>query len=360
MKNNAEIKMENLTDSPWQNTYWFAWMLVNGDKYGAVGTAKEAKVIDLANQLEIILAQASLAEQEKVAVCRDILEETILSFFRKESKGYVQAELFFNDLNIEIKTIADILVLIITIRYMLAPVNTSLRFIPSDDLEFCHSTAKHILDSLGETSIGKLLSTWDNLGVRGCLDVERRFVVSEFTKLRTNLRALDFTMSEFEDNIVLTAFVQEFERRLGQKRKARAGSSLEDVATFLFDYYGFSSHPRPDHFQTDIEVDKWFKCRDGWSVGISCKRTLRERWKQVSSADSHALSRYMIKEIWHLTTYDKDLSDEKLTMLGQQRQVFYLDDRSERYKSAFAHVGMKDYVRPLSTLIEDIRREQRG
>jgi hypothetical protein len=113
-------------------------------------------------------------------------------------------------------------------------------------------------------------------------------------------------------------------------------------------------------FQTDIEVDKWFKCKDGWSIGISCKRTLRERWKQVSSADSHALSRYKIKEIWHLITYDSDLSDDKLTMLGQQRQVFYLNQDGERYKSASVHKGMSDYVRPLSRFIADIRREQNG
>ena len=47
-------------------------------------------------------------------------------------------------------------------------------------------------------------------------------------------------------------------------------------------------------------------------------------------------------------------------MLGQQRQIFYLADDSDRYKSASAHIGMKDYVRPLSKLISDIRKEQKG
>lgn len=72
------------------------------------------------------------------------------------------------------------------------------------------------------------------------------------------------------------------------------------------------------------------------------------------------MSRYKIKEIWHVITYDKDLSDDKITMLGQQRQIFYLDDNSERYQSASSHIGMKDYVRPLSQLISDIRKEQKG
>lgn len=41
-----------------------------------------------------------------------------------------------------------------------------------------------------------------------------------------------------------------------------------------------------------------------------------------------------------------------------QRHVFYLSDDGERYISAANHVGMKNYVRPLSSLIDDIAREQ--
>ena len=46
-------------------------------------------------------------------------------------------------------------------------------------------------------------------------------------------------------------------------------------------------------------------------------------------------------------------------MLGQQRQIFYLDENSERYKYAAGHIGMKDYVRPLSQFISDVRKEQK-
>lgn len=80
----------------------------------------------------------------------------------------------------------------------------------------------------------------------------------------------------------------------------------------------------------------------------------------LSSADGNALSRYKIKEIWHIITYDRDLSDEKITMLGQQRQIFYLADESPKYQYASNHIGMKDYVRPLSALIDDIQKEQKG
>jgi len=335
-------------------------MLLSVDKYGGVGKSKEKQLLELSSQLEIVLGRDILTANEKVVVCKDMISKTLTNLFTPKAKGYVLADLLATDINDDIISIDDVVVFIVVVKYMVAPMNAAMALVPSSDAEFCHTTAKNILDSLGESSVGKIVSTWDDLGIKGCLDIERSLVVSEFTKLRTNLSTLTIQRNEIEDNMVLTAFVQEFERRLGQKRKNRAGKSLEDVSTFLFDYYGFKSHPKPNHFQTDIEVDKWFKCHDGWSIGISCKRTLRERWKQVSSADSNALSRYKIREIWHLITYDKDLSDDKLTMLGQQRQIFYLSETTERYKSASQHIGMRDYVRPLSQFIADIRREQRG
>lgn len=157
--------------------------------------------------------------------------------------------------------------------------------------------------------------------------------------------------------MVLTAFIQEFERRLGQKRKGRAGGSLEDVASFLFNYYNIKAETAPEHFQADIEVDKWVRCKDKWLIAISCKRTLRERWKQVSSATSEVLSKFKIKQVWHLVTYDEDLSDDKLALLGGLRHVFYLRDDSRRLAASKNHIGLKDYVRPMSKFIEDLRKE---
>lgn len=344
-------------NSPWRNSYWFARMLLNTDQYGAIGK-KEDLMNDIVLHLEAVLNNEVLDEDEKIKVCIDIILDQVSKAVRKGTKTERLFSDFVFDISNNIHSLEDIIVLVVTIKYVVLPTNQALDRVPSDDLQFCKENAKYILDSLGKQGVGKALASWDTLGVRGCLNVERRELITEFTKLRSNLSALNVTMTEIEYNAVLTAFVQEFERRAGQKRKSRAGGSLEDIATFLFDYYGFSSHSKPDHFQTDIEVDKWFRCSDGWSIGISCKRTLRERWKQVSSADGNALSRYKIKNIWHLLTYDRDLSDDKITMLGQQRQVFYLNEESAVYKHAAGHIGMKDYVRPLSSLIDDIAKEQ--
>lgn len=355
MDNSKEL--ENVVyNSPWRNAYWFLRNLLNTDKYGALG--KDEKLMNaILTETKAILLQP-LTDEDKLKVCLSIAEERIRQSARPNSKARDLRDNFIEYIEEDIKTLQDFIVFLITIEYIVLPTNTAINNIPSDDLIFCRTTAENILKTLGRKQVAAVLSTWDNLGVSGCLNAERLEVIGAFTRLRATLKTLEYGRSEIEDNAILTAFVQEFERRAGQKRKSRAGGSLEDVATFLFNYYGFRSHEKPDHFQTDIEVDKWFKCVDGWSIGISCKRTLRERWKQVSSADGHALSRYRISEIWHLLTYDRDLSDDKIVMLGQQRQVFYLMDDSPRYISAKNHIGMRDYVRPLSSLIDDIAEKQ--
>ncbi len=192
---------------------------------------------------------------------------------------------FVRQLAADINTVDDVIVFCVAVKYVVAPINRALALVPSDDKKFCEEAAKNILDTFGEEKIALLIETWDNLGMTACLDAERALVVETFTRLLENLSKLNIPHSQLDDAIMMTAFVQEFERRLGQKRKARGG----------------------------------------WVIGISCKRTLRERWKQLSQADRGTLSHFKIRELWHLITFDRDLS------------------------------GLKNYVRPLSNFVGDIR-----
>lgn len=63
-----------------------------------------------------------------------------------------------------------------------------------------------------------------------------------------------------------------------------------------------------------------------------------------------------IKELWHVLTYDKDLSDEKITEIGSHRAILYLPDDSPRLRNAINHPGMKNYVRPMSKFVEGLKR----
>lgn len=338
--------------NPWRNVYWFARMLINGDKYGSVGKESEF-LMQLAAGLRAVVTEEQRSDAMKVELAISFLKNLVDKRFSKTTGKSARVKLFFEDLIRKLLTVDDLNVFVCAAESILLPINLALTTIPSNDREFTEAIAKTYLDKLGNGGLATVVGFWDDAGVEGCLNAERAAVLRSFTHLRRDLAH----MPELELNLVLTAFMQEFERRLGQKRKGRAGGSLEDVASFLFNYYGVKADDRPDHFQADIEVDKWVRCKDKWLIAISCKRTLRERWKQVSSASSEILSKHKIKQIWHLVTYDEDLSDDKLALLGGQRHIFYLRDESRKLAEFSGHIGLKSYVRPMSAFITDLKKE---
>ena len=350
-----ETLHKQIQNSPFKNIYWFARYLLNTDQYGAIGKLKEKQLLNIVSILETLATQDDFSDSDKLILLKNTLKNEIKSLSNPKTKSYTLSLNLIEQLEQDIKSIDDVIVFCIAMKYVVSPINKAMSLVPTDDKKFCEKAAKNILDTFGEEKIGNLIATWDKLGVKGCLDIERTLIIEEYSRLIDNLSKLDIVHSNFEDSIMITAFIQEFERRLGQKRKVRGGTSLETVLDFIFDYYGFKSTDKPSHFDQDIEVDKWFKCKDGWIVGISCKRTLRERWKQLSQADRGTLSHFKIRELWHLITYDNDLSDDKIVRLGEQRQIFYLLDSSETYKKCSEHPGMQNYVRPLKNLIDDIR-----
>lgn len=350
-----QTTFQKIEQSPFKNIYWFARHLLNSDEYGTLGKSKEKQLLETTARLEALLVQDGVTGEERLKVLKTALFNDILGLTKPSSKVHRLANNLVTKLDGMIVSPEDVAIFCITMRHIVSPINHALDAVPADDIIFCQKSARDILDALGETKAGLVITTWDKMGVAGCLNAERAIVVSEFERLLDNLARLDIKHTSLDDNLAMTAFVQEFERRLGQKRKGRGGTSLEAAVNFLFDYYSFKSSSAPSHFDQDLEVDKWFPCKDGWSIGISCKRTLRERWKQLSQADRGTLSHFKIKELWHLITYDKDLSDDKIVRLGEQGQIFYLMDDSPTYINCANHIGMRSYVRPLSSLVADIR-----
>lgn len=342
-------------DNPYRNVYWFARMLINGDKYGAPGRNSKL-MLAITSQLRSILENTGLSETESLMVCKSTIKNLLEQQYRRANAIKDRVKLFVNDLEEKLNSLEDVKIFILTVENVMVPINSALVVIPNDDKIYTEASAKAYLDQLGQKGLATVINLWDDFGVQGCLSAERVEVVTEFGKLRSSLPSL----ATLDENIILTAFVQEFERRLGQKRKGRAGGSLEDVTSFIFDYFGIQAADRPEHFQADIEVDKWVRCNDKWLIGISCKRTLRERWKQVTSADRSVLSRFKIKQIWQLITYDEDLSDDKLTLLGSLDHIFYLRDDSRKLLNAQSNIGMKAYVRPMSHFVHDLEQEQTG
>ncbi len=336
----------------WHNVYWFSRMLINNDKYIAVG--KEPKLLStLASSLRLVAKESK--GKDTLNLQKQTLRNIIEARYKKTTSRDNRVQRMLTELDEEINTLDDIEVFILTCENIMLPLQQAISNIPSDDKEFTLNIAKSYLDIQGEDGLATVVSLWDDLGVKGCLTAERTEIVRAFTTLRV-LLSKNKSISEEDRDIVLTAFTQEFERRAAQKRKKRAGGSLEDVTDFILGYYKIKRAEAPAHFQADLEVDNWVKAKDGWLIGISCKRTIRERWKNVSSS-TEVYNRFKVKYIFHVVTFDEDLSDDKLTLLGEQRQIFYLPDNSRRLKYASEHVGLKNYVRPISQLINDIKKE---
>jgi len=343
-----------LITNPWDNVYWFSRMLINTDKYGGIG-ANSKLIGELVGSLKTVMIKRENFDDEKalMLVARELFLKTLLEG-RRESKKGAQINDFITDIWNKIDSIEDLRVFILTCEWILIPINNALTQIPSDDRIFGEAIVTSLLKSKGTLALSEIINLWDDLGVKGCLSAERIQVVKGFSEIRNHLA------SGFRDedaNIILTAFCQEFERRLGQKRKGRAGSSVENVSSLLLDFFNIPTVNAPEHFTTGLEIDKWIRAKDGWIIGISCKRTLRERWKQAYTDNLDLLNRHKIKQLWHLITFDADLSDDKLTEMGSYRAIFYLPDGSPRLAKASGHAGMKNYVRPMTHFISDILKE---
>lgn len=341
--------------NPWDKAYWFARMLIASDEYGGVG--KDTKLMNtLASAIQAGIEQVKgERDEEAVEILARTVEKTLLHGRRKGTKIRKQIISLVDDLADDLLTIRDFQVLALTCEKILIPINESLVVIPSDDRVFAESIAEALLETKGEAGLANVINVWDEVGAYGSMKAERIQVVEKFGQVREHLDAMG--LDRVEKDVFLTAFCQEFERRLGQKRKRRAGRGVESVTTFILEYFGIPAASEPEHFTTGLEIDRWVRTKDKWLIGISCKRTLRERWKQAYTTDIDLLNRHKIKALWHVLTFDRDLSDDKLTEMGSYRAVVYLPDDSPRYRSASQHPGMRDYVRPMSHFIKDLKHQ---
>ncbi|ARG98239.1 hypothetical protein [Legionella micdadei] len=344
-----------LIQNPWSNTYWFARMLLNSDKYAGIG--RDTKRISQIGTEIITIINSNYTEPDTVLVpiILSYIKKSFLLGRKEGTKVIASIENFVSDIEKHIFSKIDAYVFAYTCIKIVALSNIALEAVPSDDKEYTQEFGRSILETQGANGLKILINSWDDLGVRGCLEAERTQVVNVFQLIKRDLQSVN----SIDDNgidLTLTAYVQEMERRLGQKRKGRGGRSLEDVTSLILNHFGFVSCPAPSHFQADIEVDTWLRTERKFYIGISCKRTLRERWKQVSSADSSNMGRYKIACFLHVITYSKDLSDDKLSLLGGYGHVFYLPDDDPTLLRHSQHSILSKYVRPMSEFINDLTK----
>ncbi len=341
--------VERTLKNPFDKTYWFARMLIQSDRYGGIGSKNKVMI-----QSAKLISELRSHKNVDVDMAKQAVFNYLIDSRMKGSKAREEAKRLCIDLDPMITDWNDLLILGLTMKHIVVPISLMLNEIPSNDFEIAKPIAKAYLEKFGELGLKDVIEIWDDLGMRGCISVERAQIVEGLGILREVLRKKDIIGNQEDMDYVITTFVQEFERRVGQKRKGRGGRSLEDVTGLILQHFGITDIELvPEHIRASLEVDKMVECSDGWHIAISCKRTFRERWKQSFTENMDTLDDNKIKGIWHLITYERDLSENKIIEMGEHRCTIYLPDSSLKLKKP----SVQSYVRPMSSFVSDIRKE---
>jgi len=145
---------------------------------------------------------------------------------------------------------------------------------------------------------------------------------------------------------IVSAAAQEYERRAGQSRNSSAGNVLETGLQYLFDTFDIETTGAPKHYG-DFEIDNEVFGPNG-SIGFSCKRTQRERFKQSLPRESDI----GVDEIWFITLQLSDISGNKLELLEDVGRL-YVPQSSyvwDYYKDDYP-----ESIFPAEEFISDIR-----
>lgn len=344
----------------WEKSYIFLRMLVNKDRFGGLADS-EKKAERLVEAIyDTYKLQKNEENKTAVAIIFRVANEILQENKGRKSKKIIQFEHLIEILRGIIDCPEDFVILAMTIQELLLPTNNAVSRVPSgaEIMKFARIYGKALLDEKQEQGLSTIIRDWDVFTEALALNKERDIIVDLIARVRENIlikaEMNDVEITAKDLDIILTGLCQEFERRTGQKRKQRAGDDLESVTQFIFTYYNLKAASKPEHFMTGLEVDTWLKDSRGWYIGVSLKRTLRERWKQTYvSVDD--MNRLKIKNIVHVINNDFDLSDSKLSEMAGHRHIFFLPDNSKILFELKDHIALGDHLFPMSQFITKIK-----
>jgi hypothetical protein len=318
--------------------YWFMRWLVATDEYPGYGSDYPDTLLETAEELRN-------SDTEVGAAMESFRDETLGALTRTDTKKYRETAEMVDRIEKEVGSDEDIDDLAFAAEAV-GRTTKALDSIPSNDRRYAQEKTRELIREDGEDALPDVLKFWDRLGTEGSLVAEREVVRDETDRL----------LETETDAARVSAFLQEFERRLGNKRVGRAGRSLESVTEVILDEFGIENTGAPEVLRSGFEVDNLVPCADGGRIGISCKRTLRERWKQSSGFDMSTLDEHSVREVWHVVTYESDISENKARAMGEARGRIYLRDGSPTYES-LSRSDVSDFVYPLSDFVSDLRGE---
>lgn len=200
------------------------------------------------------------SEADKLKTLRSVFEQTLFDKLIEDTRNKFKYEKLLIDLERLLITFKDYLIFVIAIKELMIPTNEALEKVPLNETnEFVKKYATAILDIKKEQGLVSLIRDWDDFTGMLAVNKERDLIVDLYKNVKENLATrlniFDETISEDDLDVVLTALCQEYERRVAQKRKTRAGRELENSIEFIFNYFGIKTGGKPMHFTAGLEID---------------------------------------------------------------------------------------------------------
>ncbi len=281
-----------------------------------------------------------------------------LSPFAKTSKQRNNLKFLKKLLHQSIKTEVSLSIFYAICKDVAPLCNAAVEEIPSKEfLRKARRIAEDNLKDYGDDAIETIISNWDDYTYTSCLTIENNIGQRLMTDLGTELHGYREKIGDEAINHLISGSIQEFERRAGQKRKGRAGDDLHQSVEVIMNHLGVNLDPVPQHLTGILEADHIIKDNKHMCI-VSCKRTGRERVKQVS-VELQELQRHRIRKIiWFFTDFDQ--SENRIEDLGVRGSIFYLPDKSHDYKRFSENPLTAPYILPISKIRHSLPKILKG
>ncbi len=191
------------------------------------------------------------------------------------------------------------------------------------------------------------------------IELTKKWLESQQATIREQLEKV-LSQSEWEDFInsaskIFKEFgflVQDFEKILGNMRKSRGGKNFERAIIKLLNLMEIkveapSGKAKKQLRRIDIvspSVETAISTPDR-AIFLTCKQTLRERWKQE-------VPQVGINQRVYLLTIDEKLPMEKANEIHEKNLIAFVRDELKQVE----HIKDKPWIRKLSDLPMDLRR----
>ncbi len=333
--------------------YWFARDLV-ASSYGSYATKETNNLRQLSTQLKKQIEGNALGETN-VKTQKHLIEETITGAVNKTyggdiSKRYRQTEDLVERILRRIEDQDDVREFRIAIDAVVRTseiLNTTPSFGKTEIIEIVDEALQTESGSLDPTKAYDALFNVDFEGEAYQLGAQREPLIEYVHEMINDLHS-DPHVEKKEVARIISGIAQEYERRAGQSRASTAGNVLETGLHHIFNQFQIPATGNPAHFG-DLEIDNMVQGPEG-SIGFSCKRTLRERFRQSLSREAEI----GVDEVWFVSLLMADVSKEKLQDISNDGSRIYVPRDSFVWNQYSNNDKLSYTLRPADEFISDV------